>query len=119
LTETFASGGGGCTPENFSVTLPLQVSSVAPGATTVIRTGAAAGTSRTLCCSARSCNTGTCNFTETYAVKTSAGSRTLSNAVSIAVETPSCLPSCDVPVTWPLTGADVESAAFSRTRRCE
>jgi hypothetical protein len=73
-------------------TLAVTSTSVPSGATTVIRTGAAAGTAGSICCdlttssptnvtsAARSCATGTCTVTETYTLATSAGNATASNS---------------------------------------
>ena len=120
LTHTFSSSGA-CDTENSTDSLSLLVRTVAPGATATIRTGGAAGTSRTLCCPSgqRVCNTGTCNVAETYTVKTSAGSRSLNNSFAIGVNTPSCLPSCDVPVTWPFAEEETVRATRSRIQRCD
>lgn len=75
---------GNCSVIARTTQLPVQTSSVGPGSTTVIRTGAAAGSSFPgLCCFANTCRTGSCVEQFDYMLTTSAGTFTASNSYTI------------------------------------
>ena len=75
--------GGTCTGGE-SYALSLEAASVGPGATAIVRHGAAAGTVAPLCCQSYPCTPGTCTVSLQYALATSAGTKTVGETYSIA-----------------------------------
>jgi hypothetical protein len=55
--------------------------------TAVIRTGSPAGTAHYFCCSAYPCTVGSCSLNEGYTVTTSAGTKTVTNTVTVIENT--------------------------------
>jgi hypothetical protein len=80
--------------------LDLSATTVPVGATAVIRTGAAAGSAGSICCTpnaqgaAGRCPSGTCTIVETYTVATSAGTATAANTFMVTDATGTTCPSC-------------------------
>jgi hypothetical protein len=94
LSFTTRRINGNCSTNNEPRNLPLAATSVAPGATTVVRTGPANGNPG-LCCPSRNCNPGLCNVEFSFALSTSAGSFTANASYTINYPRPnSCPASC-------------------------
>jgi hypothetical protein len=107
----FGSGSSVCPPgPGGTETLALSANSVAPGATTTIRTGPPpSGTAPPICCIQDNaprtgvglCPTGNCTVSETYTLTTSAGTATATN--SFVVTAPNGCPFCGSLPSWPLS----------------
>lgn len=82
LTYTTRRITGNCATDNAPRNLPLAATTVAPGATTVVRTGLANGYPG-LCCPNRNCNPGSCNLEYNFALSTSAGNFTAGTPYTI------------------------------------
>jgi hypothetical protein len=93
LSQNSVRGVGNCTFPGETNRLGLQASSVAPGTSSVIRTGPAAGSSFPgLCCSSGNCSTGSCRVEFNYALATSAGTFTAANTYTITYPRPNSCP---------------------------
>jgi hypothetical protein len=69
---------------------------IAPGTTAVIRTGAPVGQARTFCCPNPPCAPATCTVNESFALNTSAGTQTLTNTFTVNESGTDC-PGCALP----------------------
>lgn len=74
--------GGTCSGTQ-AYTVPLETTQVAPGATAVVRRGAATGAVAPLCCQSYPCAQGTCTAALQYALATSAGTKTVTQSYAI------------------------------------
>ena len=92
LQVTLALGGTCSGGDAYSV--PLEVAQVAPGATTIIRRGAPAGSVAALCCQSFPCPPGACTVGLQYALATSAGTRTLTQSYTVNDPTGRDCPAC-------------------------
>ena len=75
--------GGTCSGAQ-AYSLALETTQVAPGATAVVRRGAAAGAVAPLCCQSYPCAEGTCTAALQYALATSAGTKTVTQSYGIS-----------------------------------
>ncbi len=80
---TYATSGSGNCTFDTQADLRLSATSVASGASVVIRQGQPAGQGFALCCASYPCRAGECTIRDTYTVNTSAGSRTATNSFSV------------------------------------
>jgi hypothetical protein len=115
LTLTLA-GSGSCNLPPTSETLPVSVSTVASGATTVIRTGAAAGAGSNLCCTGQRCPPGTCSVSETYTVVTSLGTGRSMNGFAVSDPTGGSCPVCGSKTDWPIAAPESDNAWIGAER---
>jgi hypothetical protein len=75
---------GGTCSGGQTYPVALETTQVAPGATAVVRRGAAVGTVAPLCCQDYPCAQGTCTASLQYALVTSVGTKTITQGYGIS-----------------------------------